>query len=266
MKTLALRGPDDRFSKSALHYREQAKVQREVANRLAAILPKEPVPQILELGAGTGFLTSLLLAKYPGSRITACDSATGMLRELSREIGSRHPSLLECLRCNLEDLSVSGNFDLAVSSSALHWSSNLERSACKLGALLHGGASLYAAVMVAGTLRVLREVRHELFPELSIPELPTGDEVLEAFEDAGFHTSSLGEEELYDEHASAWEMLRHLSALGVTGGRLSRSVRPLRRSELARLCEEYENRGPVRTEYRVLYLRAIWPTIDSDSD
>ena len=68
------------FSKSASTYNASAVMQQEVAERLAERLPlfKMTPERIIDLGAGTGFLSGHIAAAYPQATLDAIDLAHTM--------------------------------------------------------------------------------------------------------------------------------------------------------------------------------------------
>lgn len=78
--------------------------------------------RILELGAGTGTLTRLLLERFPKAEITAVDGSAEMLEKAAdklRAFGGR-VRLKQAYFERILDEGAGGSFDLIVSSFALH--------------------------------------------------------------------------------------------------------------------------------------------------
>ena len=67
------------FDASAPSYEAHAGVQRDVAARLARLLPDLARPRVLELGCGTGLFSRHLVARYPEGRFVLTDAAPAML-------------------------------------------------------------------------------------------------------------------------------------------------------------------------------------------
>ena len=62
-----------RFAKNLDTYNDNAKIQKRMAERLLSFLDKKEFSSILEIGCGTGFLTSLLNDDFKFEKYTAND-------------------------------------------------------------------------------------------------------------------------------------------------------------------------------------------------
>ena len=135
------------FDASAPSYEAHAGVQRDVAARLAQLLPELTRPRVLELGCGTGLFSRHLVARYPEGRFVLTDAAPAMLAECRHNLA---PALCSDVGFELMDASRPGGdgpYDLIASSMALHWviepTSSLERLRAMLAP---GGMLLYSAL------------------------------------------------------------------------------------------------------------------------
>lgn len=109
-------GEYDRFIElAAMNYRGALEAVLEAASW-------SPPRRVLELGAGTGTLTRLLLERFPEARMTALDGSAEMLEKAAdklRPYGSRATLERATFERLLEE-GAGGPFDLIVSSFALH--------------------------------------------------------------------------------------------------------------------------------------------------
>ncbi|MBU1694566.1 MAG: methyltransferase domain-containing protein [Verrucomicrobia bacterium] len=249
-----------RFSAAADTYATRAAVQSAVADRLIDMLPAPgTVRRLLEVGCGTGVLTRRLAGRYPGAVLEAIDHSGRMVETARRETGMSGDIAWHAA----DILSFESNtpYDLIASNCALHWIQPLEAGARKLCALLAEGGTLAFSIMLDGTLGELRESRLRVAPlKPPLGRLPALSEVIRAVEAAGGRIASHREETLQAHHESAAAFLRHIHAMGLTGGLVSRSQWPLNRGEVERLMADYDRHhrggdGVVAT-YRVGYVRA----------
>lgn len=249
-----------RFGAAANTYDFESAVQREVAEKLSAMLsPSGAVGSVLEIGCGTGFFTELLINRFPLASIDAVDISGPM-------IDSARKRVAQCARVRFHTSDINrfcpgGKYALIASSSALHWMTPLGETIKRISSMLEPRGSLASALMVEGTLAELHGARTRLFPHKAAPvRLPSVEEILEAIAAAGLTTGEFRVEERRQTCASARELLRSLNRQGVTG-RQQGCRGLLNRAELLELSEYYDRRfsapdGGVIATYRVLYVTA----------
>lgn len=135
------------FDASAPSYEAHATLQRDVAAKLARLLPEMHRPRVLELGCGTGLFSRHLVARYPEGRFLLTDTAPAMLAECRHNLA---PALCSDIGFELMDAGRPGGeglFDLIATSMTLHWVSEPVASLERLRALLApGGVLLYSAL------------------------------------------------------------------------------------------------------------------------
>lgn len=143
--------PSDFFDLAAEAYNQKfhEKFYRRIGTELIAKIPSSlQAASILEIGAGTGFTTSLLKERFSHSRITALDPSPEMLKkgrsklpnvkwinrnlsEFADETFSQHsdafPGTGRTSGRPDNDAGEHGAFDLIVSSMAYHWLNDCER-------------------------------------------------------------------------------------------------------------------------------------------
>ncbi len=249
------------FSRSALRYHEYATLQRQIAARLADrfLDTLQPV-SILELGCGTGFLTRKLSDRFPRATIDAIDLSPEMIR-LARETLPALP-----VRWQVADMNRwrgPGPYELVASSTALHWADSLGRLARRIGQQLVEGGQLVAAVMAAGTLAELHQLREEIAPGKGpVRPLPSEGQLRSALAESGLKICQWEPVDCRRTFPSSKILLRALQRSAFTGGPFaSPPDRKLVRSELERLGRIYQQRfgdsqGNVHATFRIIYLRA----------
>ncbi len=249
-----------RFCAAAQTYHDESSMQHKVAERLAtSMLPMEPIDSVLEVGCGTGFLTELLRKRFPEAVIHALDIARPMIKQAGERLGECgqihwHVADARQFRSDMR-------FDLAVSSSALHWMTPIRETVKRLSGMLAPGGCFVSALMVGGTCGELQTARKDLFANKTSPVcLPPAEEILEAIAGAGLRTESTRQEVLREHYDSACGFLGSLNRQGVTGVANS-GCSLLNRTELRKLIEYYDRRfadpaGGVYASYRVLYVKA----------
>ncbi|WP_434637107.1 methyltransferase domain-containing protein [Sulfurimonas sp. NW7] len=136
------------FSKYAMHYGSYDVIQQKVADKLLSLITSQP-KNILDLGCGSGTLARKINWQY--DKLMAVDFAPGML-EL-------HPKSqkIECIYGNFNDVNLFDllreySFDYILSSSALQWADDMEKTFQQLQAF-HTPVAL--AVFTSNTFKTL---------------------------------------------------------------------------------------------------------------
>ena len=251
-----------RFAAAAATYERCARIQRAVATRVAALAAGAAgtvngVDSILDAGCGTGLLTRRLRRRFPRAHITAIDLAAPMLQRA--RLATPGDPRIKWKVADAATFAARQRYPIIASSSALHWMVPIHAAIGNLAKLLAPGGILVAAVMLKGTLRELHTIRLRVAPDKAPRRpLPSRAEVERALRKAHLRTVAIREEAKTIRYPSALKLLRLLHEQGLTGGDVSRGVRPLTRGELNEVVSEYERRyrdprGGVRATYRVLY-------------
>lgn len=250
-----------RFSRAAATYAGGAFLHESVASALMECLPwPEPavVMSIFEGGCGTGVLTARLRKEFPAARITAIDAAEGMARLTASRMKADPAVAIAC--GDVRTFVSAEPYDLAASSSALHWMAPPAAAFERMAQLVRPGGWLRVALMVEGTLGELHATRRRLFPDLApVTRLASANVVAAACAEGGWRISRRVERDFRFQYRSADEFLRTLHAQGVTGGGVSHGRRLLTRGELAQLRDAYgrewgDGAGGVIATYSVLFL------------
>lgn len=249
-----------RFSAAAPTYDQSATVQDQVSRRLMEYIPPTlRAERILEVGCGTGLLTARLRRRFPHSRLDALDLAPAMVVQARKNIPD--PSI-NWLAGDIQALPPGAGYQLLASSSSLHWLQPLDAGLAAVRRQMADGGRLAGAIMLAGTLQELHQLRRQLLPHKPpAARLPDSGELRQALAANGLQIESLHVETIETRHASAAELLRKLHNQGVTAGPFSRNHAPLVRGELQRLTAAYDHMfagaGGVAATYQVAYLLAV---------
>ncbi|WP_024327657.1 malonyl-ACP O-methyltransferase BioC [Thioalkalivibrio sp. AKL19] len=145
------------FARAAATYEEHAVLQREVQERMLGRLDwirMEP-ERVVDLGCGIGEALDHLSRRYRGARLTGVDFAPEMVaRARRRGRWLRRPQVV----CgDLEALPLAErSFDLAVSSSALQWCSDLDQAFTEVRRILRPEGLWMFTTFGPDTLRELR--------------------------------------------------------------------------------------------------------------
>ncbi|HAR63296.1 MAG: hypothetical protein DKM50_00630 [Candidatus Margulisiibacteriota bacterium] len=169
------------FSKKASNYNSKAVMQKEIAEKLALFLPDKEYKTILDVGCGTGFLTKLLRQKYPNSTIIGVDIAPAMI-----EIAKENVPDAEFRCCSIYEIEdLKNQFDLVVSSSALHWMHDLSECFAILHDILVPNGEIITAIFVDESLFELKDSFNYAYENTRIKkkkhviDFPKSQEVIE---------------------------------------------------------------------------------------
>ncbi len=230
---------EKRFSAAAKTYDRHARPQLALAQSVVSVLPEMYPEQILELGSGTGQLTRLLAERFPEVPIDAVDVAEKMVKH-SRAKFKRFPQI-NWIIGDAQTYWGGDRYPLIVSSSTLHWVSDLRKTCENIFQSLEPGGTFALGMMLQGTLKELHGLREEIAPEKTpSTTLPTYEETVMAFEAASFRVERKkhSEEQILYDDAKAF--LKAIHEQGVTGGKVSAGNAPLTRTELGRLVADYQ--------------------------
>ncbi|MGL4741346.1 MAG: methyltransferase domain-containing protein [Sarcina sp.] len=114
---------EKKFSKGSKTYDENANVQKEMINTLINQLPRKNFQKILEIGTGTGLLTTKLIELFPSANITTIDISSEMIIIAKNKVNN-NPSIT-FIHADIEEFCPIEEFDLIISSATLQWISNL---------------------------------------------------------------------------------------------------------------------------------------------
>lgn len=246
-----------RFASASSTYSSNSSVQQMVAEDLLAMLPANRPKRILELGCGTGFLTKLVLEKYSGAFLDAVDIAEDMVEVARRKTGNS--DRVNWFVSDALDFKGEHEYQLIVSSSAFQWVESLRDLFSHLRTLLEPKGRILFSIMLRGTLWELHKARIKIAPEKPpAAQLAGLQEIEQALHKAGWRIVESQERWYSLRYSSADAMLDGLRRQGVTGGQVSRGVRPLTRADIRALKKAYtemfaDDTGAVRSSYRTAF-------------
>lgn len=229
-----------RFSAAATTYDRHAQPQARLAQAVCAQIPDIAPARILEFGCGTGQLTGLLAARFPAARIEAVDVADAML-EQGRQRWARFPQIV-WRRGDAQTYRATSPFPVVASSAALHWVPDLPAAFRNVFSHLQPGGLFALGMMLAGTLRELREAVRAVAPAKASPDLlPETGDVIGQLRAAGFIVRYAQPGRDVATYPDAVCFLKALHEQGVTGAPSpARPRTALTRGELDRLIAHYQ--------------------------
>jgi malonyl-CoA O-methyltransferase len=245
------------FSRSAALYDARASVQRQVRERVLALLA-EAAPRArraLDVGAGTGALLARLAEERPALRTAAVDLAPGMCAAARAAAPRALVAAADAEALPFRD----GAFDLVVSTSTFQWLPRLGPALGEARRVLCPGGVLGVALFGARTLLELRASwRAAAGPaaEVRTHAFPARRDLEQALAAAGLRARTLLEEDLVEWHADARAVLRALKEVGASSavpGRAGLGGRAAVLEMLRRYDEDHAGPDGVPATYHVVY-------------
>ncbi|MCB2294800.1 malonyl-ACP O-methyltransferase BioC [Clostridium algoriphilum] len=160
------------FSKNASNYDEYAHVQKVMKNYLVEFMLQNnknntEVKNILEIGCGTGYLTSALIELFPHSHITAVDIAPGMITEIKSKIKN---ASVDFICGDLEDMDLNDTYDIIVSNATFQWFNHIDATIKKIHNVLNANGVICFSTFGEHTFCELNECFKKVKEDMSIKE------------------------------------------------------------------------------------------------
>ncbi|MGH8726740.1 MAG: malonyl-ACP O-methyltransferase BioC [Burkholderiales bacterium] len=242
------------FERAAETYDAAAVLQREVARRLIERLEyvKQAPMVILDAGAGTGFASGELTARYPGSSVIALDIAHPMLRRA-------RAGLLVC--ADIEQLPLKReSVGMVWSNLTLQWSNRPDFVFSEAARALQPGGLFLFSTFGPDTLKELRvawrdaDTHVNLFADMH----DLGDLVVAS----GLVDPVMERETLTVTYSEVTDLMRDLKAIGAQNATFGRRKGLTGRAALERVQKNYEHfrrDGKLPATFEVIYAHAWKP-------
>ncbi|KHK89705.1 methyltransferase domain-containing protein [Novosphingobium malaysiense] len=229
----------------ARDYDRHARVQREVAQALAARIAALDLPEhprVLELGCGTGFLTEALLERGIGGDWLVTDIAPAMVDRCRARLGEppqRRFAVLDGEHGTPEG----GPYDLICSSLALQWFDDAPAALARMKDWLAPGGHCLITTLGPGSFAEWRAAHAAEGLDAGTPPFAP----VEAF--AALDPKDLVVETVVETHPDARAFLHALKAIGA--GTAAPGHRPLPPAALRRVMAAFE-RSTCKVTYEVV--------------
>jgi len=252
------------FARQAGEYERHARVQRQVAERLAGLLDglDWPAGAILEVGCGTGLLSLPLSSRCGGAPLILSDLAHPM----THCAASLLPAAL-AVDADAEALPfASGSCGLVASASVYQWLNSLPGALAEAGRILRPGGVLALALFGGRTLHELRTSHRRAVAESNSAQpshaldFPAPGDLHAALAGSDISPLQLFSEEVCETHRDVASLLRGLKGLGASNAAKSRPPGLARRGVMQRMTQIYQaefgRAGTIPATYEVIYLLA----------
>lgn len=157
-----------RFSRKLSTYNDNAHIQKQMAYKLIKMQEKQNISSILEIGCGTGILTSLAVKTLSYSNYTALDIVSGcdkFIKEIDENIEFVVSDIEEYVEQNDK------KYDLIISNASLQWIENLPEFIEKLTERLNPEGILLFTTFGIENFREIYYVLGKTLSYFSVKEL-----------------------------------------------------------------------------------------------
>jgi malonyl-CoA O-methyltransferase len=260
--------PDDRevkqgirrnFARRARSYDRYAEVQRRMAHRLVAAVGETlaRAERILEIGCGTGYLTSVLRQANGQARLVALDLDAALVDAARRRLG---PEAGVAWLVADGEAPLRGEYDLIIANATFQWFTHPGGTLAALNRNLAPGGVLAFSTLGPQTFQELAESlnRAARSLNLAIPPIPAqrfgGRETWsERLYQAGFAQVRLAREMATATFPSVKEFLKALQATGATNPRPGHFSPRLLRALMTAYETEYGRDGAIPVSYEMIW-------------
>ncbi len=211
-------------------------IQREAGNRLLARLRgiKSPQEQILDLGAGTGSLTSTLSERYPNSTCYALDHAFQRLKQITAQRSVPLCAKAESLPFKSQSL------DLIVSNAMLDWCDDLPRLFQEVSRVLQPEGLLLFTCFGPDTLLEFRRAWEEALGPVYVKPFTDMHNLGDLLLACGFRDPVLDKETITVNYRSVDRLLEDIRQQGMHNPHPKRQQHLVTPRQLARVKACYE--------------------------
>lgn len=215
------------FSRSSKTYDKYAQVQKHMGKKLLTYIENKP-ESILEIGCGTGYLSKILVDRYPNAKIDLCDISEEMLKLAEDRLGSK---INRYICGDIEELDLTRKYDLIISNATFQWFNNIEKTLEKLNKSLNKDAVILFSTFGNETYKELTE---------SFRRIDEGYSYSQDFHSRSY-LDKLGRvvcEEFYiEEYKTLLDFLKSIKGVGATSAREDR--KKITRSLLEKVEKQY---------------------------
>lgn len=265
------------FSRAAQSYDAAAVLQKEVALRLAERWPlvKMQPQQIMDLGAGTGFLTQHLRQHYPQAQSVAVDLSETMLQQCRSKLIAKplwwqklnpfvKPDTVAFVNADAYQLPFADNsMDMLVSSLMLQWCDDLVQVLAECRRVLKPNGVLFIASLGPDTLKEIRLAWQAVDDEQAEHTLNFADlhDLGDALGRVGFSDPVCDVEHITLTYADATAALKDLKAIGATNASGQRQKGLMGKAKWRAFLAAYQQQtmsdGRIPATFEIVYAHAF---------
>ena len=259
------------FEKAATSYDAVAVLQQEVADRLVErmdYMSMKPV-SILDAGSGTGFVSQLLAARYPKTKITSLDLAFNMLKQAKRKrsFKQRWNKQFQYVNAEAENLPFAdASMELIISGLTLQWCQDLPKVFKEFRRVLAPGGLLLFSSFGPETLTELRQSWAAVDELAHVNAFADMHDVGDALMQSGFLDPVMDMEMLTVTYKDVKTVMRDLKQIGAHNVMQGRSHNITGKDKLQKMMQAYEQfrvDGLLPVSHEIVYGHAWVPEVIS---
>jgi len=248
------------FARRAQSYDRHAIMQRLMAQSLVAVVGERlaQARRILEIGCGTGYLTSLLRQANGEARLVALDLDAALVAAARRRLG---PGAGVSWLVADGEAPIRGEYDLIIANATFQWFTHPEETLAAYYRNLAPGGVLAFSTLGPRTFQELAEALNRAARSLNLPVTPPipaqgfGDRETWAHRlyRAGFPKAGLAREMVTATFPSVKEFLKALQATGATNPRPCSISPRLLHALIATYQTGYGRDGAIPVSYEMIW-------------
>lgn len=203
------------FEQASSHYNQFTSMQRIIGDRLMSevVDSRAGVRRVLDIGAGTGYLTNKLVALYPLASVHAVDISSGMLAQTRQHVKAAQSLQLVC--SDADNLSFTGaSMDAVFSNVAFQWCGNLSRTFAEAYAVLKHGGQFAFSTFGPKTLYELKAAWASADDAVHVNSFATQQSIEEYLHSVGFRRCTVHVEDVLMYYSSPRELMVGLKGMG----------------------------------------------------
>ena len=248
------------FNSAAPHYDEAAVLQHEIAQRLLDRLDflRVSPEQIYDIGAGTGYLSRGLAARYGDAHITSLDLAYAMSQQARHNFDVDHRVRQSVICGDAESLPLAtDSSDMLFSSSTIQWCNDLKQVFTEFSRVLKSDGLIMFSTFGPDTLKELRQSWAEVDDEVHVNAFIDMHDIGDIMKDTGFKMVVLDTENITLTYDSVTALMKDLKVIGAHNVNSGRSRTLTSRKKIRQLMAAYEqfrdDDGRLPATYEVVY-------------
>lgn len=266
------------FSRAAKSYDAAAVLQKEVSERLSERFPllKIQPELIVDLGAGTGFLSEQIRQYYTQASLVAIDLSSVMLAEYRHKLSAqvrwwhklnpfvRSQPVVHLVTADAYQLPLADNsVDMLVSSLMLQWCDDLPKVLAECHRVLRKEGVFFIASLGPDTLKELREAWQVVDGQAATHLLNFADlhDLGDALSSAGFSDPVCDVEHITLTYVDAAAAVKDLKAIGATNANQQRTKGLMGKAKWQRFLAAYQQLamadGRIPATFEVVYAHAF---------